>query len=103
MMLTVTSNSVKEEQTVMKFWAKIYSDNHLLKDMVVEKNNEAMTRTRRVLSSLEDVCHDWDLAVPVWLDTNVNDFQKRSRTRFYSDNFTENISFDYMEIQIIEE
>lgn len=45
----------------------------------------------------------FDLGQPVWLDTNVQDFKRHSKTRFRQDSFIEHIDFDFLEIQIIEE
>ena len=36
-------------------------------------------------------------------DSNISEFQKVSKTRFYQDNFIETVEFDYLEIQVIEE
>jgi hypothetical protein len=44
-----------------------------------------------------------DLAVPIWLDPNIREFQKKSKTLFRSDSFVEPISFDYLKIEVIEE
>ena len=44
-----------------------------------------------------------DLGKPIWLDANVKEFQRRSKTRFGKDNFVEEIDFDYMEMQVLEE
>ena len=40
---------------------------------------------------------------PLWLDHNKNDFIHHSKTRFNSDSFVEDIDFDFLEIQVIEE
>ena len=40
---------------------------------------------------------------PIWLESNIQEFKRHSRTRFRQDNFMEQIDFDYFEIQIIEE
>ena len=45
----------------------------------------------------------WILAIPSGHDTTVRDFKKHSKARFYQDNFIEQIDFDYLEIQVIEE
>lgn len=87
----------------MRIWVKLIKENHLIKDMVVENNNYDISRTKRVLSSLEEACHEFDLAVPVWLDSTIKDFQRTSKTRFKADSFTEAIGFDYMEFHVIEE
>ena len=44
-----------------------------------------------------------DLPKPIWLDHTVKDFQLHNKCRFTKDAFIEEIPFDYMEIQIIEE
>lgn len=62
-----------------------------------------LNRTKKVFAGLEQLCRKFDLAVPIWLDKNVKDFQKHSRTRFKQDNFIEKLDFDFMEIQVVEE
>lgn len=52
---------------------------------------------------LQEICYDFDLENPIWLDSNVMDFKRHSRTRFRQDSFIEHIEFDYLEIQVIEE
>jgi hypothetical protein len=44
-----------------------------------------------------------DLSKPIWLDSVVKDFQLHAKCRFTRDSFVEDVSFDYMEIQVIEE
>jgi hypothetical protein len=52
---------------------------------------------------MEEACIRFDLAVPIWLDANVTEFKAHSKTRFSSDNFVEEIEFDYLEMQVLEE
>ena len=40
---------------------------------------------------------------PLWLDKNISEFKKSSKTRFTKDNFVDEIDFDYLEIEVIEE
>ena len=88
---------------MFKLWAKIFKDNHLIKDTVVCNDNNQLNRTKKVFSSLETVCNEFDLSVPIWLDSNISDFKKLDKTRFYNDNFIESIDFDFLEIQVLEE
>ena len=39
----------------------------------------------------------------MWLDKNKQEFIRHARTRFYQDNFIEQIDFDYLDFQVIEE
>ena len=87
---------------MFRLWAKIFKDNHLLQDTVIE-NASTETRTHKVFQSLEQVCYQFDLSKPIWLDSTVNDFRRHSKARFTQDNFVETIEFDYLEIHVIEE
>ena len=87
----------------MRIWGKIWKDNHMLKNMTVT-DDSADTRTHKIFRSLEEICHEWDLSVPVWLDANIREFKQNKKSRFYQDNFVgEEIDFDYLELQILEE
>lgn len=86
----------------MRIWFKIFRDAHLIEDTTIE-NLEEDTRTHKIFKSLEEACLEMDLGQPVWLDKNVSEFQKNSKTRFTKDNFIEEIEFDYLEMHVIEE
>ena len=86
----------------MRIWGKLINDNHLIKDTVIENYSED-TRTHKIFHALEEICRQFDLSQPIWLDATVNDFQRHAKTRFTKDCFVEEIDFDYLEIQVIEE
>ncbi len=87
---------------MFRLWGKIWKSNHMIRDCVVEDAREA-TRTTKVLDALTALANELDLPVPIWLDANIREFQRISRTRFRQDSFIETIPFDYLEIQVIEE
>ena len=60
---------------MFRLWGKIFTDNRMEKDHVAT---------------------DGDYS-------NIDDFAYRGKVRFNADNFIEQIDFDYLEIQIIEE
>ena len=82
---------------MFRLWGRIWKDNHMLKDTVICDDRQE-TRTHKVFHCLEQICYELDLGNPIW-----RDFKKHSKTRFYQDNFIEQIDFDYLEIQVIEE
>ncbi|MDO4519115.1 MAG: hypothetical protein Q4B47_02275 [Eubacteriales bacterium] len=86
----------------MRIWGKIWKDNHMLRDMVVCDESQD-TRTHKVFNALEKICYDFDLSKPIWLDSNIKNFKRLSRVRFNQDSFIEQIDFDYLELQVIEE
>lgn len=87
---------------MFRMWCKIFKDTHLLCDTVIAYEDER-TRTQKVFAALEAACCEFDLAVPIWFDSTVNDFKRHDRARFGQDHFIEHIDFDYLEIQVIEE
>ncbi len=87
---------------MFRFWVKEIKDNRLLRDITItDETND--TRTHKIMHSLEKACADFDLPVPIWLNNNVTEFKRHSKTRFLKDSFIESIPFDYLEIQILEE
>ncbi len=87
---------------MFKLWIRLVKENRLLNDMVVE-DNTADTRTHKVMNAIEKACYEFDLEKPQWLKPTIRDFQLHSKCRFTKDSFIENVDFDYMEIQILEE
>jgi hypothetical protein len=74
----------------------------MLRDTVI-CDDSSETRTHKVFSAIEKVCYEFDLQKPIWLDSNINDFKKHNKTRFTKDSFIEDIDFDFLEIQVIDE
>ena len=86
----------------MRIWFKMIKDNHLLRDLTVE-DDSAETRTHKIFQALEEACYAFDLGKPIWLDANVAEFKRHAKTRFRQDSFVEQIEFDFLEMQVIEE
>lgn len=86
----------------MRIWFKEFENTHLIRETVVE-NRESVNRTKKVFDAITQVCSEFDLGQPIWLDSSVKDFQKHGKVRFSRDNFVEHIDFDYLEMQVIEE
>lgn len=94
---------LKGDIKMFRLWAKIIKDNKLIKDLVIENDKQSLNRTRKVFQAINDVCYEFNLAEPIWLNTTIEDFKRHDKTRFTQDNFMENIDFDYLEIHVIEE
>ena len=73
---------------MFRLWGKMWKDNHMLKDLVIDDDSED-TRTHKIFHALQEI--------------NISDFKRHSKTRFRQDSFIEHIEFDYLEIQVIEE
>lgn len=75
----------------------------MLRDMVAENDDPSLNRTRKIYQAIDEICYEFDLSQPVWLQATIDDFKRHDKTRFTQDNFMESIEFDYLEIQVIEE
>ncbi len=87
---------------MFRLWAKEFENNHMIKDLVIEDGSDD-TRTHKVFRALDEICDQFDLGKPIWLDATVQDFKRHDKARFTQDNFIETIDFDYLEIHVIEE
>ena len=88
---------------MFRIWAKLVKDTRFLKDTVISNSDYSQSRTTMIFSALEEICYQFDLGKPIWLDATVSEFKKPSKARFTQDNFIEHIDFDFLEIQVIEE
>ncbi|MDF2803283.1 MAG: hypothetical protein K0S61_3186 [Anaerocolumna sp.] len=88
---------------MFRLWAKVFKENRLMRDVVICNEREDLNRTKKVFSAIDDICYEYDLSKPIWLDTNIDDFKRHDKTRFSQDNFIDSIDFDYLEIHVIEE
>ena len=80
-----------------------FKNSKVLNDIIISDIAEDKNRTRKVFDAVDEVCYEFDLSRPVWLDKNINEFKRRDKTRFDQDNFIDSLEFDYLEIQVIEE
>ena len=86
----------------MRIWIRLWKDSRMLQDHMATDNTDD-TRTHKVFRMLDEACRQFDLGRPICLDKNINEFKRQARTRFYQDSFIDEIPFDYMEFQVLEE
>lgn len=88
---------------MFRLWAKIFKDNRMIKDTVIPDDASDINRTQKIFRALDEICYDFDLSKPIWLEQNITEFKRHSKVRFTSDNFIDSIDFDFLELQVIEE
>jgi len=88
---------------MFRLWAKIMVSGKMVKNMTIENSDSPLNRTKKIFNSIDEICYAYDLSKPIWLDKNIREFKKNSRTRFTKDNFVDEIEFDSMDIEVIEE
>lgn len=88
---------------MFRMWGKLIRDTKMIKDTVICISDYSLSRTAMVFKSLDDICYEFDLGKPIWLDATIQEFKRHAKVRFLQDNFIEPIEFDFLEIQVIEE
>ena len=88
---------------MFRLWAKMIVSGKMVKNMTIENSDSSLNRTKKIFNSIDEICYAYDLSKPIWLDKNIREFKKNSRTRFTKDNFVDEIEFDSMDIEVIEE
>jgi hypothetical protein len=63
---------------MFRLWGKMWKDNHMLKDLVIDDDSED-TRTHKIFHALQEICYDFDLENPIWLESNISDFKRHSK------------------------
>ena len=66
---------------MFRLWGKIFKDNHMLRDTVIEDDRND-TRTHKIFDSLDQICYDLDLGKPIWLDSNIQEFNATAKLVF---------------------
>ena len=98
----IVSSAAGKESHMFRLWGKEFKDNRMLCDTVICDETDD-TRTHKIFHALDEICYEFDLSKPLWLDSTIAEFKRHAKARFYQDNFVDEIDFDYLEIQIIEE
>lgn len=73
----------------------------ILKETLVEENNESLTFRDTLEECLVKLCRELDIPVPLWLKKNTTEFARYRRTFFTNEQFVEKVSFDKFEIRLI--
>ena len=88
---------------MFRLWCKTLNENNaIISETTIEDDSDS-NRTRKVIDSLSKACLELDLAEPIWLESNINEFKTHAKTRFRKDSFVERVPFCALEIQVIEE
>ena len=86
----------------MKIWFRMVKDARILQsETILDESKES--RTHKIFGAIDQICYQWDLGKPIWLEANIKEFQRRARTRFSKDHFVEEIELDYLEMEVLEE
>lgn len=88
---------------MLRVWGIIRKKNKIIKDMVVEDFRSNVPESEQLHHCIAQICYEFDLQRPMWLPKNQREYDKYRRIVFTQDNFIENIDFDTLEIEILED
>jgi hypothetical protein len=86
---------------MLKIWGKVIKDNRIIKDEVAISDIEG-TYQDNLKACINELCYKFDISKPYWLPSNLDEYNKRSKTSFNEDNFIEEIDFDRFMIEEID-
>ena len=66
---------------MFRLWGKIFKDNRMLKDTVICDDTDD-TRTHKTFHALDEICYQFDLSKPIWLDSTIAEFKKHDKHAF---------------------
>ena len=87
---------------MFRVWGKIMKGSRMVQDYVAEDDRSDVNINRRLIDCMDELCREFDLAKPIWLDKNYDELNQFGKTSFRHDNFVEPVSFTEFEIEIIE-
>jgi hypothetical protein len=86
---------------MLRLWCRVMKHNKIIEEIVT---GSSMSEEEAAVSQcLQEACVKLDIARPMWLSPNGRDMEQYRRTSLNQDNFLEQINFDRMEIEILEE
>jgi hypothetical protein len=87
---------------MIKLWGKLITENRIENHYVTlcDENIEYQQQLKECIVLL---CYHFDIEKPYWLEKNLKEYNKMKKTSFTQDNFIEEIRFDRLEIEVLEE
>ncbi len=79
-----------------KLWVRLMKNHRMVKHTAMPCQWE------EVQDVLAEVCREFDVPMPMWLDKHEFEFEQFRRTAFTQEHFVEDIRFDRMEIEMID-
>lgn len=86
-----------------RLWGKIMKNNEMIDDQVFESTESHLDSDEKLKQGVEALCYHFDLQRPMWFADNTDGIKKIGKTQFLNHHFIENITFDYFEIEVIED
>jgi hypothetical protein len=86
---------------MLRLWTRVIRHNKIIEETVTASSLE--DERAALAEALQEACVQMDIARPLWLSINERDIEEYRRTTLNQDNFLEDIRFDRMELEILED
>ena len=80
-----------------RLWARI------IKKHRIDRQATTDTGMEGVQDALTRLCHDFDIPRPIWLNKHEREFEQFRRTVFLPEHFMEEVPFQRLEIEFLED
>ena len=80
-----------------RLWAKI------IKKQRIDRQATAPCAFEDAQDALTELCHEFDIPRPLWLNKHVREFEEFRRTAFLPEHFMEDVPFQRLEIEFLED
>ena len=71
---------------MFRLWGKEFKDNHMIKDTTI-CDDSGDTRTHKIFNALDEICYEFDLSKPIWLDVQYQRIQAAFQSEILSGQF----------------
>ena len=80
-----------------RLWARIIRKHR------IERQGTYDCRYEDVEEALTELCHEFDIPRPIWLDKHRREYEEFRRTRFLPEHFMEEVPFQRLEIEYLDD
>jgi hypothetical protein len=85
-----------------KLWAKKIKNNRIVAS-VTARNKEDIPVQQKRDRCFKEICKKLDISVPLWLSKHEQEFGQFKYVVFYAEDFIDDIDFDKLEIELIDD
>lgn len=78
---------------MIKIWGRVVKNSKIIMDEVATSDLNASYQ-ENLKACIIQLCEKFDISKPYWLPTNLEEYNKRSKTSFAAHNFMDEIDFD---------
>lgn len=85
----------------MKLEGKLFKGSILIRQAEIVRNEPSLSFVKELEVCLIDLCRELEVPIPLWLSKNTHEFAAFRQTLFFSDQYTEKVSFDRFQIKLV--